>query len=48
MENLREEKTDDKRQLPPVFSTWSRLYAAVLLNLTLQVFLLYLFTKAFE
>jgi hypothetical protein len=48
MQNLREEKTEDERLRPPFFSSWSRLYAAVLLNLALQVLLFYLFTKAFE
>ncbi len=33
---------------PPIFSSWKRLYIAVLLALALQVGLFYLFTKAFE
>lgn len=48
LENRHLEKSEDERERPPFFSSWGRLYAAVLLNLALQVFLFYLFTKAFE
>ena len=33
---------------PPVFSSWNKLYALVLLNLALLITVFYLFTKAFE
>jgi hypothetical protein len=42
------EKTENDRDKPPLFSSWSRLYAVVLLNLALQVFLFYLLTKVFQ
>jgi hypothetical protein len=42
------EKIESSRERPPLFSSWSRLYAVVLLNLALQIFLLYLLTKAFQ
>jgi hypothetical protein len=42
------EKTEDDRDRPPFFSSWNRLYAVVLLNLALQIFLFYLFTVAFQ
>lgn len=38
-------KTDEQ---PPIGKTWPRLYAAVLLFLTLQVIVFYAFTKAFQ
>jgi hypothetical protein len=41
-------KTENNRDRPPLFSSWSRLYAVVLLNLALQIFLFYLLTKAFQ
>lgn len=42
------EKIENDRERPPLFSSWSRLYAVVLLNLALQIFLFYLLTKAFQ
>jgi hypothetical protein len=33
---------------PPIFGTWKRLYALVLLNLVLLIALLYVFRKVFE
>jgi hypothetical protein len=33
---------------PPIGKTWSRLYAFVLLFLSLQIALFYFFTKAFR
>ncbi len=33
---------------PPIFKSWGRLYAAVLVNLAILIALFYLFTKAFE
>ncbi len=33
---------------PPLFSSWGRLYAVVLLHLAVLIGLFYLFTKAFE
>jgi hypothetical protein len=41
-------KTDKGQDRPPVFRSWRGLHAAVLLNLALQVFLFYLFTRAFK
>ncbi len=38
----------ENRERIPFFSTWKRLYAAVLLNLALQIALFYLFTRAFR
>jgi len=38
----------ENRERIPFFSSWKRLYAAVLLNLALQVALFYLFTEAFK
>jgi len=42
------EKPEKNREKSPVFSSWKRLYAAVLLNLAFLILLFYLFTKAFE
>lgn len=33
---------------PPIGKTWTRLYIAVLVNLAVMIFLMYLFTKTFE
>lgn len=41
-------KNDNDRDRPPLFSSWKRLYAVVLLNLALQILLFYLLTKAFQ
>ncbi|MBI3933786.1 MAG: hypothetical protein HY316_03785 [Acidobacteria bacterium] len=41
-------KQDVEEGLPPVFSTWGRLYAAVIGFLALLIFLFYLFTKAYQ
>jgi len=45
-------ETKDKKakdeEKPPLFSSWKRLYALVLLNLIVLIVLFYLFTKAFE
>ncbi len=41
-------KTEDESERPPLFSSWGRLYAAVLLNLALQIFLFYVFARVFE
>jgi hypothetical protein len=41
-------KNDNDHERPPIFSSWSRLYAAVLLNLALQILLFYLLTRAFQ
>lgn len=48
MKNEPENKENDEVGKPPVFSTWNRLYALVLLNLVILVALFYWFTKAFE
>jgi hypothetical protein len=42
------EKTDSGGDRPPIVSSWKRLYVVVLLNLAIQIFLFYLFTKAFQ
>jgi len=42
------EKTENGGERPPLVSSWKRLYALVLLNLAIQIFLFYLFTKAFQ
>jgi hypothetical protein len=41
-------KNDNDHERPPLFSSWSRLYAIVILNLALQILLFYLFTSAFK
>jgi hypothetical protein len=41
-------KNDEGPKRPPVISSWSWLYVAVLLNLALQILLFYLLTKAFR
>jgi hypothetical protein len=33
---------------PPIFSSWKKLYAVVLLHLAFLIVVYYLFTKAFE
>ena len=44
-----ERPTDrDGEEPPPIGRSWRVLYAAVLLNLALQVLLFYAFTKAFS
>jgi hypothetical protein len=48
MGNRPPEKTENEQERPPFFSSWRRLYAAVLLNLALQILLFYLFAKAFN
>lgn len=47
---MRDKKADatENRERLPFFSSWKRLYAAVLLILALQVALFYLFTEAFK
>ncbi len=40
--------TDSIQDRPPVFKSWSRVYAAVLLNLAVHIILFYLFTLAFR
>jgi hypothetical protein len=42
------EETENDHGRPPLVSTWRRLYILVLFNLALQIFLFYLFTKAFR
>jgi hypothetical protein len=41
-------KSEDGRERPPLFSSWGRVYAAVLLNLAFQILLFYIFMKTFE
>lgn len=41
-------ETSNDENPPPVGGTWNRLYAIVLGELALLVFLFWLFTKAFE
>ncbi len=48
MQNQHDESARKEREQPPVFKSWNRLYAAVLLNLAFLIVLFYLFTKAFE
>jgi hypothetical protein len=36
---------DDEHQPVPLFGTWRRIYAAVLLNLAVMLVLLYLFSR---
>jgi len=40
-QNIEDEK-------PPIFKSWKRLYAFVLMQLTVLIILFYIFTKAFE
>ncbi len=47
MGGLKTDATEDRERIP-FFSSWKRLYAAVLVNLALQVALLYFFTRAFQ
>lgn len=48
MENDRIENKELDQEKPPLFSSWKRLYAVVLLHLALLIVLFYLFTKAFD
>lgn len=48
MNNENSEQKGRGRDKLPIFSTWNRLYAFVLLNLAVLIILFYLFTKAFE
>jgi len=48
MKNRNSEKPDNGREKPPIFSSWNRWYAVVLLNLAVLILLFFLFTKAFE
>jgi hypothetical protein len=48
LENHPTEKNEGERERPPFFSSWGRLYAAVLLNLALQILLFIIFTRAFK
>ncbi len=48
MDDEQREKKADDQDKPPILSSWSRLYAAVLLNLAILILLFFLFTKAFE
>jgi hypothetical protein len=48
MKNQNSEKTEKEREKPPIFSSWSRLYAVVLLHLVFLIILFYLFAKTFE
>ncbi len=41
-------RTEDESERPPLFSSWGRLYTAVLLNLALQILLFYVLTRVFE
>lgn len=48
---MKTEKNEHKghgRDKPPLFSSWNRLYAFVLLNLAVLILLFYFFTEAFE
>jgi len=40
------QRTDEGK--PPLVSSWSRLYALVLVNLVVLIAVFYAFTKAFE
>ncbi len=42
------EQTEKDQEKPPIFSSWNRWYAIVLLNLVVLIVLFYLFTKTFE
>jgi len=42
------EQTEKDQEKPPVFRSWNRWYAVVLLNLAVLIILFYLLTKAFE
>ena len=48
MNNQKSEKTEKDQEKPPIFSSWNRWYAVVLLNLAVLIILFYLFTKAFD
>ena len=48
MKNEKSGQKGRERDKLPIFSTWNRLYAIVLLNLAVLIILFYLFTKAFE
>ena len=37
-----------EQEKPPIFSSWSRWYMAVLLNLAVLILLFFLFMKAFD
>ena len=44
--DIPQEINDEGR--PPVFSSWNRVYAAVLLNLAVLIVMFYLFSKMFD
>jgi hypothetical protein len=48
MQTEPKDKNTEDQEKPPLFSSWKRLYALVLLNLVVLIVLFYLFTKAFE
>ena len=41
-------KEDNIEEKPPVFKSWNRFYAAVLINLAVLIILFYTFTRLFE
>ncbi len=48
MKKRHDEGIQSDPEKPPIFKSWGRLYAAVLVNLAVLIALFYLFTKAFE
>lgn len=44
-ENSKLKNTDEA---PPIFKSWNRFYAAVLINLAILIILFYTFTRIFE
>ena len=48
MKTEKNENEGQGRNKPPLFSSWNRLYAFVLLNLVVLIILFYLITEAFD
>lgn len=48
MNDAAPDRPDGRREKPPLFSSWTRLYAAVLLNLALLIILFTVITKVFD
>jgi len=41
-------KEESPEEKPPLFSSWNKLYTAVMLNLIILIILFYLFTEFFK
>jgi len=48
MNDAGRDPSDGRREEPPFFASWTRLYVAVLLNLALLIILFTVITKVFD